>query len=346
MGLEQPGHRYNVAIAPPGYCHLPPHKEDSSLKLLTPVPEEKLASWLKEFYGKDIPIARRQVLRHRDFSYVERLCFEDALPDSLIYKLVLPPWDIEQDLHQRVLIPSISASAQLFMTAHHGDLTAMFLEDLGAVYLKDQAEGDDAAKLGEELAKMHRAYSYRVDELIPLKILRTITPIDFEPFARGLAGSLIEWGNIDGALESSLTAIAGRVAEALAGEPISLVHGDLYAENIVRRGSKFFIIDWSWFTIIGVPLLDLASITSDHDKNGALKEHRNLVIEAYCDESGYRRDAIERSLPYAQAFERLLFLDWLVERKRRGVTGTTVGHVDGLIERIVGAITEIGARLD
>jgi len=71
-------------------------------------------------------------LRHRDLSYVERLWIADSLPQSLIYKLVLPPWDIELDINQRVLSPSVSSSPQLYLTAHHGSLTVLFLEDLGA----------------------------------------------------------------------------------------------------------------------------------------------------------------------------------------------------------------------
>lgn len=105
--------------------------EDGSLDLLTPVGEERLTSWLQEFYGKAVTVKSRELLRHRDLSYVERIELEDALPQSLIYKLVLPPWDVEQDLHERILIPSISNSPQLFMAAHQGQVTAMFMEDLG-----------------------------------------------------------------------------------------------------------------------------------------------------------------------------------------------------------------------
>src|SRR4029077_2203273 len=105
--------------------------ENESLILLDPPPQERLIGWLHEFYGKPVQIVKRELLRHRDLSLVERLWLDNALPESLIYKVVLPPWDIEQELHQRVLIPSISNSAQLFMSAHFGQLTAMFLEDLG-----------------------------------------------------------------------------------------------------------------------------------------------------------------------------------------------------------------------
>src|SRR5262249_6852208 len=93
--------------------------EAANLNLLIPAPQEKLDNWLAEFYGHSVSIEKRQVLRHRDLSYVERLWIKDGLPSSLIYKLVLPPWDIEQDIIERVLIPSVSNSAQLYLCAHY-----------------------------------------------------------------------------------------------------------------------------------------------------------------------------------------------------------------------------------
>lgn len=155
---------------------LKPQNEDASLTLLSAAPEEKLQAWLIEFYGKPVRILNREVLRHRDLSMVERLTFTDALPSSLIYKQVLPPWDIEQDLHERILIPSISNSAQLFLSAHHGQLTALFLEDLGSDYLEGLATAEIACRVGEELAKLHRSYCYRTDELLHTNVLRSLFP--------------------------------------------------------------------------------------------------------------------------------------------------------------------------
>jgi thiamine kinase-like enzyme len=311
------------------------HQEDPSLKLLTPAPDEKLQSWLVEFYGKPVEIVGRELLRHRDLSYVERLQFKECLPDSLIYKQVLPPWDIEQDLHERILIPSIASSAQLYMTAHHGPVTTMFLEDLGGVNLKEQAVDTKMARqLGEDIARMHRAYSYRTDELIQMNVLRTLNPIDYESFANEVTKPLLDWGDLSLEDAEKISQVANEVAHALAGEPTTLVHGDLYAENIIKRNDRLFLIDWSWFTLIGVPTMDLASLISSHQKNGELRKHVDEILEAYCFESGRKTDDVQKALPYASALERLCFLYWLVVRKSMGILGTTVGPVEKLI-RIV-----------
>jgi len=310
-------------------------KEDPSLKLLEPLPEEQLFAWLEEFYGKRVEISQRELLRHRDLSYVERLVFRDSLPNSLIYKLVLPPWDIEQDLHERVLIPSISNSAQLYLSGHSGSITALFLEDLGSNSLIGNSDGELATSLGKELAKMHRSYSYRTDELVQVGVLRCITPIDYAEFANNLANQLENWNLLLPGQRDQLAELSNAIALNLAGEPTSLVHGDFYAENIILRGDKLFIIDWSWFTILGVPLMDLATITMSHHKNGNFTEWRTEMIDAYCFEAGRESKDVLRLLPYAEALSRLFFLDWLVERKLRGIIGTTVGPVENLIPVVV-----------
>jgi tRNA A-37 threonylcarbamoyl transferase component Bud32 len=313
-------------------------RENESLDLLVPPPEEKLAGWLREFYGKETHITGRQLLRHRDLSLVERLTIGDALPPTLIYKLVLPPWEVEQDLHERVLIPSITNSAQLYLSAHHGPITALFMEDVGTVSLLDECTEELASRIGEDLAKMHRSYCYRTDELLHMNILRTLSPVDYGQFTENLVVSLKQWNLIDEQKSKNLLSLAHELATKLAGEPTSLVHGDLYAENIILRSDRFSIIDWSWFTILGVPIMDLATLTMAHPKNGRFHQYSEQVIESYCFESGRDSGDVRKLIPAATMLGRLLFLYWLVERRRRGIMGTTVGPVDQLIPKIVDEI--------
>ena len=320
-------------------------KENESLALLVPPPSEKLAGWLWEFYGKPAQIAERKILRHRDLSYVERLKIADALPESLIYKVVLPPWEVEQDLHERILIPSITNSAQLYLSAHLGPLTALFMEDVGTVSLLDVSNEELAGRIGKDLAKMHRSYSYRTDELLQMGILRTLYPLDYSHFTEKLVAQLCSWNLIDGRQSENLARLAATLATKLAGEPISLVHGDLYAENIILRNDRFHIIDWSWFTILGVPVMDLATLTMNHVKNGNFFAFAERVIDSYCFESGRNAEDVRQLLPSASTLGRLLFLYWLVERRRRGILGTTVGPVDSLIPVIVDELDELRKAL-
>ncbi len=316
-------------------------KEDESLKLLTLAPQERLDGWLSEFYGHSVSISRREILRHRDLSYVERLWVEDSLPASLIYKLVLPPWDIEQDILERVLVPSVSNSAQLYLSAHHESLTALFLEDLGNDSLLKSGDAWLANLLGKDLAKMHRAYIYRVDDLMQTGILRALSPIDYIGLTQKLIEHLASWSLLKPKDEGVLLRIAQNIATVLSAEPISLVHGDFYAENVILHSNRLFIIDWSWFTFIGVPIYDLATITMPHKKNGRFTQFAREIIDAYCDESARSVNDVLAVLPAAQRLSKLLFLHWLTERKSRGIEGTTVGPVDTLILQVVQELPDL-----
>ena len=196
-----------------------------------------------------------------------------------------------------------------------------------------------AAKLGD-LAKLHRAYCYRTDELIGAGVLRALLPIDFEEFTAEMTGHLTAWQLITAEQERDMKTLAQTLATKLAGEPTSLVHGDMYAENIILRGEKMFFIDWSWFTIIGVPLMDCATLTMKHPKNGSFNRFRDVIIDAYCFESGRNAEDTRALLPFAETLSRLLFLNWLVERRKRGILGTTVGPVDLIIPNILDELSQ------
>lgn len=311
--------------------------ENETLSLLSPPPQERLDGWLAEIYGKKVEILERRLLRHRDLSYVERLKINDAVPVTLIYKVVLPPWDVEQDLHEHILIPSVSNSARLYLAGNYQGTTALFMEDLGERSLLDALADDPElpSRVGVDLAKLHRSFTYRIAEVRETGVLRCLLPEDFALLTSVISTELSGWSLINSAEQSLLAEIGQSLASVFENEPISLVHGDLYAENILFDGAHLFIIDWSWFTKISIPLLDLATLAMDHFKNGALAQSSSDLVEAYCQE--YSRDLVEvrDKLPWGELLNRLLFLEWLVERRRRGIMGTTVGPVDILIASLL-----------
>ena len=238
-------------------------------------------------------------------------------------------------------LPSVTNSPQLYLTAHYGQLTVLFLEDLGSDSLLQLGNVELAGRLGESLARMHRAYIYRVDDLMQTGILRTLTPIDYVDFTKTLGQYLSSWHLISAKEKDNLLQVGQLLATSLASEPISLVHGDFFAENIIIHNSRLFIIDWSWFTFIGVPLLDLGTITMSHKKNGHFVQFKKELIEAYCFESARDVSDVMKLLPHTQSLNRLLLLHWLVERKSNGIEGTTVGPVDNLIPQVVQEICQI-----
>lgn len=319
-----------------------PSNLDPKLQLLNLVPDFKLKSWLGEFYGKSVKIVKTEVLRHRDFSYVARLSINDALPGTIIYKLILPPWHIEQDIIERILVPSISHSPQLYLAAHHRDMTALFLEDLGSDCLLDKATSITASMLGEYLARLHRSYCYRVDEIAQLQILKVLSPLDYIDFCQNLTNMLDKFNC--GIASSSLTKLNDLIkdiAQALAHEPVSLVHGDFYAENIIINHNRLHFIDWSWFTMLSVPILDLCSVTMTCSKNGSLSNFKQNIIESYCYEAGRSSNQVLELLPFVQNLNAILFLNWLAVRKKLGYEATTVGPVNDLIASTIAKLINV-----
>lgn len=318
--------------------------ENETLNLMTPPPQERLDAWLSEMYGKQVKIRERKLLRHRDLSYVERLYIDEAMPPTLIYKVVLPPWDVEQDLHEHILIPQVSNSARLYLSGNYNGSTAMLMEDLGeTTFLDSLADHNELPQqVGTELAKLHRAFTYRIAEVKETGVLRVLLPADFATLSKEIASELYNWNLVSAEQNIMLIELGERLAEKFANEPVSLVHGDLYAENLLFDGEHLFIIDWSWFTKISTPILDLATLSMEHFKNGALADRRAELIEAYCAEYSRNLQDTYAKLPWAELLGRLLFLEWLVERRRRGIMGTTVGPVEILIGTV---LAELNMRL-
>jgi hypothetical protein len=92
--------------------------------------------------------------------------------------------------------------------------------------------------------------------------------------------------------------------------------------------------------------MDLATLTMNHPKNGNFYEYAELVIESYCFESGRDSSDVRKLIPAATTLGRLLFLFWLVERRRRGILGTTVGPVDQLIPKIVDELESMRQKIE
>ena len=139
----------------------------------------------------------------------------------------------------------------------------------------------------------------------------------------------------------NLSKLAHSLASKLAGEPISLVHGDLFAENIIQRGERLFIIDWSWFTALGVPLMDLATLTLEHPKNAGFTQWKQEVIEAYCFESARETTDVRQLLPFAERLSKLFLLDWLVERRKLEKVHPTPIAIDDVIPSVVQDLADL-----
>lgn len=88
--------------------------------------------------------------------------------------------------------------------------------------------------------------------------------------------------------------------------PVTIVHGELYASNVlVRPGGRACVLDWET-AAVGSGLLDLASLTS-----GSLPAaDRERVVAAYADELGHDPSELAEELECCRLLIAVQWLGW------------------------------------
>jgi hypothetical protein len=105
---------------------------------------------------------------------------------------------------------------------------------------------------------------------------------------------------------AAVAAVFGAAAERIARLEQTIVHGELYASNVlVRRDGRACLLDWE-SAAIGPGLLDLAALTS-----GSLSiEERDSVVAAYADELGCPPSELVEDLECCRLLIAVQWLGW------------------------------------
>lgn len=285
---------------------------------------------------KTIAIEEIVILRQRDFSVVARIELKND-PDTYIYKKVIAPWHIEADVIQFLRDTKLPNTVQMIGARKALDSAQLLQVDAGCISLQQLPTKELAFLTGLTLAQTH-------DAALDLEIKATIFHRydSYERLQECFEENTFKLRALFPHLQSlaaQLKEAAASISSALSQGEFCLQHGDLFAENIVlQAGTTPVFIDWSYFSMIGPRLFDLATLTSMHSKNGILHNERQALIEGYAQGSAMSNSEIESLLPAAFRFSRLLFLKWLLTRVEMGITETTVGPVQHLIEQVVAEI--------
>jgi len=288
---------------------------------------------------KPISIEEIIILRQRDFSIVARMELKGEA-QSVIYKKVIAPWHCEAKVMQFLKDQNLPNAARMIGAREAGESAQILQEDAGEWSLLQYQTRDLALLTGLALAQTHEA---ALDLTIKTNVFARLD--NFERFQECCESNIFKlnalFPQFAAKVTSRLNQVAGSLSHELSSSEFCVQHGDLYAENIIlqERTTPVFI-DWSYFSMIGPRLYDLATLTSAHAKNGELPKFRQTIIEGYALGSGLSVDEIERQLPAAWRLSRLLFLQWLLTRVEMGITQTTVGPVLPLIEKVVAEIIE------
>lgn len=275
------------------------------------------------------------ILRQRDFSVVGRLFLQDGT--TAIYKKVQTPWDCEADIVSAIDEIQNPNIPKIYGVSKGNGCAEILQEDVGERSLRDKNSWLLAERAATVLSNIHARLS---------RASGTFPRFDSsEAISHSFADATKKLEELDTSFDRTALArmrsIGAKVAEILADSSMCLQHGDVYAENIIlRREEEPVFIDWSYFSFFGPRVYDLATLVSAHPKNGALIRHRQNLILSYAKASGTSSLDLERQLPAAYRFSRLLFLKWLLVRFDMGIKQTTVGCVKKLMHKVVAEIID------
>jgi hypothetical protein len=97
-----------------------------------------------------------------------------------------------------------------------------------------------------------------------------------------------------------------RVADELVARPTTLLHGELYASNVLAAGGRVCAVDWE-LAAVGPAAIDVAAITA-----GWPEKERDLLIRAYREALGSPpdRDRLARDVDCARLHLAVQWLGW------------------------------------
>jgi hypothetical protein len=310
------------------------------------VPRLELEAGLSDWLGRPVRIVElaARPLDTRSTYPIERLqvTLDSGEQIPVICKCLQPEPDREGNgreilIYRRLLAGRRFGAPALYGWVHDEPRTPfwLFLEDVGTCTLKKQPRETWFAVV-LWLAEMHGTYLGREGELRALDCLGEQQATSFL-WTVGAARRNLEQSGNRAALPrfDRLTERIPALAEYLARQPRTLVHGDILSHNIViQPGPRVRPIDWE-FASIGVPAWDLARLLDGWGSKmsefletyfGGCARHAAVPLD---------REAFRVSLRLCEPLLVLLHVAWSVEDcLRPGFVGRRLDELEGLWNRL------------
>lgn len=251
---------------------------------------DALADILNEHFGKPCGVARldRHPFANTSSYAIEELdveldngtllpmLFKDLSRDGLVGSArSAKPAFLHNPLREIETYRTILAPARLGTAVCYGALVQperghywLFLEKVPGIELYQ--EGDVAVwqEVAAWLARMHARFAASADQLLraaPLLVYDRSYYREWLSRAQAIVGALR--GSADSATRAlaNLTAGYDRIIDRLLALPVTLLHGEFYAANVLvekrANGVRVCPVDWE-MTAVGPGLMDLAALTS------------------------------------------------------------------------------------
>jgi hypothetical protein len=288
-----------------------------------PVPREVLEQGLSAHFGRPVRIAGLKRRSQAASSHaIERLWVMLASGERLpvVFKRLQPGDELygnerEVLIYRRLLDGERFGAPALYASVHEeGERRYwLFLEDVGSSTL-DEGGDEEWFAAARWLARLHGTYHGREDDLRALACLMEHGPAYYQMVARAarrnleLAGAGAALGRFDALMGGYDSLVA-----YLVGQRRTLVHGDIFAQNlIIQPGAGIRAIDWE-SAAIGLGAWDLVRLL---DGWGSMKA---ALLSAYLAEferqvaGPFDREGFQRLFGHCEILNALWHLRWSVE---------------------------------
>jgi hypothetical protein len=304
------------------------------------VPTTLLEQGLSRYWGRSLQIVAVESQPLYTFSThpIEQLqvTLDDGQQLSVIFKQLQLKCDRhirhrgkEVRIYERLLggrhlgTPALYAS--LYDEANHRYW--LFLEDVGEWKL-EYCDVEEWVAAFRWLARLHATYYGQDAQLREFDCLVEHGAVFYQSLAEMARQSLLLYQPQAIARFDSLMSRLDELSTELAGQPHTLVHGDMSCHNlIVQPQMSIRPIDWEW-AAIGVPAWDVAKLSTGWGKG------KPRLLAAYLEEftrhstTPLDRRAFDRTMADCDILKTLWYLRWWVAPCR----DTT--HVEHLLDKI------------
>jgi hypothetical protein len=288
-----------------------------------PAPREVLQQGLSVHFGRPVRITRLQRRPLATSSHaIERLRVMLASGERLrvVFKRLqagekLYGNEREVLIYRRLLDGERFGAPALYASVHdEGERRYwLFLEDVGSSTL-DEGDVEEWLAAARWLAGVHASYHGREDDLRELGCLMEHGPAYYQMVGQTARRNLEQAGATEALVR--LDALMGRydsLVSYLASEPRTLVHSDVFTENlIIQPGGRIRAIDWE-SAAVGLGAWDLAKLL---DGWGSMKA---TFLAAYLAEFERHvarpldREGFQRLFGHCEILNTLWHLRWSVE---------------------------------
>ena len=303
----------------------------------------ELTDQLSHYFGRQLEIVKldRRISEYCSSFIIEELdvTLNDGTSLALIFKDLsrgallqgagsVKPWFFydpmrEIDTYRRILVLHNLGTATCFGARVDRDIDRywLFLERVPPVLLWQMGELDQWENVARWLAWMHH-FLVRETEVIESGHIAHLIKYDREFYQRWIkrAVAFVSQGDKSAARKSAaaiewLGSVYGRVVERLLTMPVTVIHGEFFASNVMIDPTPDSLrvcpVDWE-MAAVGPGLVDLAGLTS----GGWPSETKDVIAMAYYD--GLPRDVTAKwdvpsfmaDLDYCRLHQAVQWLGW------------------------------------